>query len=126
METIKFRGLRANGKGWVYGDLIQYGERKSIRVFVPKKLELPQEYIVIPGTVGQYTGLKDKNGKEIYSGDLIKLNDLIGHVKYHGCAFMIEWHDDLYADLLGWEDFKHGKLSDGSEYQIIGNIHEKK
>jgi hypothetical protein len=143
METIKFRGKRVDNSDWVYGvpyflNIIEDEPEDCVNKaciiagvdwdglcgFMSPENKAFIE--VITETVGQYTGLKDKNAKEIYSGDLIKSNDLIGHVKYHGCAFMIEWHDDVYADLLGWEDFKHGKLSGGSEYQIIANIHENK
>lgn len=72
-----------------------------------------------------WSGLTDKNGKEIYEGDIILVNGLNGFIKYLGCSFMIEWiGTDVYSDLLGWDNYKTGKISEGTDYEIIGNIYE--
>ena len=112
-RVIKFRGLSIVKNKWVYGDLAQL-ENKTLIKYSENGVRKADE--VYSKTVGQFTGLYDTNGKEIYEGDLVKSGYMTGTILFAEASFLFRrFENDLIYILYPDED-----------YRIIGNIHETK
>lgn len=115
MREIKFRGKRIDNSEWVYGN-IQVPKPPFDRWFMWD--EEHRQCEVIPETVGQFTGLLDKNGKEIYEGDIIEqrqFGEYIEIVSFSEGCFVVNSDQTLTSNLC---DFKQHNI------EVIGNIHE--
>ncbi|WP_298549039.1 YopX family protein [uncultured Parabacteroides sp.] len=75
MREIKFRGKRLDNGEWLYGSLLvsHFKDDKKERYFITQfSGNYTFEHEVDPATIGQFTGLKDKNGRDIWEGDIFK------------------------------------------------------
>ena len=128
MREIKFRGKSINKGEWLFGDLVHDNIGGSY-IFPIEAENLYKENAVIPETVGQYTGLTDKNGKEIYEGDI--MNDPtdmgVGVVEWNSilCQFQLSWKNmHIAADIffmVKCGSFVIGNIHDNHEYLKILN-----
>jgi len=116
MREYKFRGKRIDNGEWVYGFLIQYENGWFICNFIGDAYQ----YEVDPSTVGQFTGFKDKNGKEIYEDDLVQVLD---YASWEG-LYKVVWDEEslMYVLVDAYGDKE--KMCEFEHYLVRGDIHE--
>lgn len=121
-ERYLFRGKREDNNEWVTGDLMQWSDG-TIRICVESGVDEKTTVTVIPETVGQCTGLKDKNGKMIYEGDIVKGLFNFGLEIMSVCTFK-DGAFGLTAKQCGAYHFSAFISICNVQYEVIGNIHD--
>ena len=138
MRQIKFRGKRDDGLGWAYGSLNTWQDGTC----EISHSELNDEMIkskVDPSTLGQFTGLLDKNGKEIYDGDLLRYEPKDDWDKINFTCYEVFFHDgnanmDYNIGYSIARTHHHGSICGGyipsfkpksvSKMIVCGNLHD--
>lgn len=122
MREILFRGKRAENDEWVFGDLrhIFYGECYPHIVDNSNGLNNSVCGLEVdPATVGQFTGLTDRNGVKIFEGDIV-------HVKAHSCSFtgyVIYWPEEARYACKTKSGIRYA-ICARLEFEVVGNIYD--
>lgn len=118
-RDIVFRGKSIDNGEWVEGTIHFNGKY----ILSNKHRNNYHEWVeIIPETVGQYTGMADKNGTNIFEGDIVRES-----FKGHGRIYHVFWDDDYFAFRAKGEDITYqlDEISP-SHCEVIGNIHDNK
>lgn len=131
MREILFRGKRTDNGEWTEGDLYRktdaLGEKETI-IFQDKGADAFKKNFVNSETVCQYTGLKDKNGKKIFEGDIVEYEDEApGQYEYHDSLIINRGVIEYSEGCFYWTNAVNANLQDYvykgvADCEVIGNI----
>ena len=132
MREILFRGKRTDNYEWIEGSLCTTIPSDE-DFYTISYFDFEGYYIeenVIPSTIGQYTGLTDKNGKKIFEGDIIKYKNTDG-IKFNGVALTVTgkvvYNEKNASFAISGKDeigAKHYDYFPIKNIEVIGNIHD--
>ena len=133
MREILFRGKSLEEdecikKGaWIEGGLFIQEENDvkefAAYILTPSLLRVANAHLVDPETVGQFTGLTDKNGKKVFEGDIMG-GEIGGEKTAFGVVEYGEFNCSCCSGVYGWTVTRYGDIREINSDEVIGNIHD--
>ena len=134
MREILFRGKTEKGK-WIEGDLYKSRLKSIFMISYYTEHGNRMTEVVNPETVGQYTGLTDKNGKKIFEGDIVKFGKNIYQIIFEVGSFALyDEQGDMISKIGGHNDHCYSFMDlyieccweerNAYDIEVIGNIHD--
>lgn len=126
-RKIEFRAKRTDHDEWIYGDLLTPTDLMDVWE-ISESTGMGDKYDIDPETIGQFTGLTDKNGNKIFEGDIIKTK-FFGKDNRHGQNFAdydyfrVEYHEASFCIENASRRFVINTES-AKRFEIIGNIYD--
>lgn len=121
MREIKFRGIDTMTGQWRFGDLVH---NMKVTLTGTEPRVMVGGYEVKPETVGQFTGMCDKEGTEIFEGDIVEYEGKLQGVR---CSHLsVEWNEKYHSLMLRLDNYAFSLSVNTNWCKVVGNIHQRK